>query len=141
MKHILILFAAVAFLVGCSGGDETEGTENQAAEQESSPAVSLRNIDVLTTGGEIQLTAEAKTTEDEIYYKMEQGETLLVEETGFSPEESEQEWGEFQLNIEMPEELDPSDEAEAPIITIFAKDQQGELVNPNYIPVDMNMDE
>ncbi|MFC2949944.1 hypothetical protein [Virgibacillus sediminis] len=136
MRYILIILAAAAVLAGCSG--TVDDKENETAEQ-GNTAVSLRNIDVITTGNEIQLTAEASTAQEELFYKLEQGEETLIEESSFTPGEGEGEWRKFQLNIGMPDELDSS--GKAPIITIYAKDEQGEPVNPNYIPVDMNMDE
>ncbi|GAB3060272.1 lipoprotein [Virgibacillus ainsalahensis] len=135
MKYIIIVLTAAVVLAGCNSQGETDNGADTANEAEESPSVSLRNIEVVVENDQIQVTAEANAAENEIYYTLEQGETLLVEEEIINLDGGHYGWSDFQLEVELPEEVEKTEDA--PIIKMYGKDDNGELINPNYIPVDL----
>ncbi|MFD1037690.1 hypothetical protein ACFQ3N_04570 [Virgibacillus byunsanensis] len=144
MKYVWIALTAT-LLIGCSE-DNTEQEEvqqdqeeNNAAETEpestDDSAVEFRNVDVKVENNEVQLTGEGKSDTDVAYFKLDQGESQIVEETEVELDPNEQGWGQFEITVQLSDEVASTEEV--PVIMLYGKNASGEVINPNYIPVDL----
>ncbi|WP_156288843.1 hypothetical protein [Oceanobacillus salinisoli] len=129
MKYIILLLMSM-ILVGCNNEEAANGESNET--EETSASIEIRNVDVQVEELQVILMAEAKTSSNEIFYRLEQGEELLQEERQMSFN-GEKEWNAFELEVTLPEEV--SAEENPPIIVIYGKNENGDMINPNYIPV------
>ncbi|WP_100011444.1 hypothetical protein [Lentibacillus sediminis] len=132
MRYIIIALALL-MLAGCDSGEDTASETEEGQEEEAS--LQLRNIEVTVENGHALLTAQANGDAEEIYYTLEQGEEVLIEETSLSLGEGHYGWSDVELELKLPENA--GDSGEAPVITVYGKNEAGEQVNPNYIPVEM----
>ncbi|PAV29224.1 hypothetical protein CIL05_12570 [Virgibacillus profundi] len=130
MKYIILLLTAI-MLIGCAESQEP----NTETETQESATVNFRNIDVQIEANQINLAGEANTEEDEIFYTVDHGEQMIVEETNIQLDEGTHGWSSFELEITLPEKS--ADKIEAPIVTLYGKNKAGKVMNPNYIPVDL----
>lgn len=134
MRYI-ISGLVLLMLVGCGSGEDS-ASETEEGQEEEEASLQLRNIEVTVEDGQVQLTAQASAEDGEIYYTLEQGEKVLIEETSLTLGEGHYGWSDLDLELELPENAGES--GEAPIIKVYGKNEVGEQVNPNYIPVEMN---
>lgn len=132
---IVAIISVIAVLSGCSDGNEdaneTESTEEQQAEETT--AITFRNIDVKVDGLQYKLIGEAQSNEDVFYYTLEHGDAVLEEEEEMKLEDRR--WTSFEITGELPGDL--VDSEDAPVIVLYAKTEDGERVNPNYVPIDL----
>lgn len=137
MRYFLIIVSFL-FVIGCSSNDEstTETEPEEIKEQtvESNIAISFSEVDVRIEDKEVQVDGSARTDEDTFYYTIEQGDTVIVEETEVSLEDAEGDWKPFEFSDTF-ENYDEEDE-EGPVIRLYLKDGD-EIVNPNYVPIDL----
>ncbi|WP_067730698.1 hypothetical protein [Oceanobacillus damuensis] len=136
MRYILVL--AALLLVAACGNDENNdrnATDSDNALTENS-AVMFQNIDVKVEGTEFLLTGEASSATGEIFYVIDQGDDVLMGEKSISLEGAEPgEWAAFEINETLPVAVEGTEDP--PIITLYGKDENNEMVNPNYIPIDL----
>src|SRR5690625_6411616 len=89
MRYFLIIVSFL-FVIGCSSNDEstteTEPEETKEQTVESNIAISFSEVDVRIEDKEVQVDGSARTDEDTFYYTIEQGDTVIVEETERSEE-------------------------------------------------------
>src|SRR5699024_2313862 len=140
MKY-LILIASAFILIGCSNdsGKQTEtpdtGEEKEMTETKDQVAVSFRNVDIKIEDEQALIKGEAKSTNDTFYYQIQQGDTVLVEETEVTLDETHLGWGEFDMELDVTDEMDEHEES--PIVVLYVKGNDDTMVNPNYFPIDM----
>ncbi|RYG72596.1 hypothetical protein EU245_09700 [Lentibacillus lipolyticus] len=141
-KWVFIAFAAIV-LSACSNTGESNGnneTNKEANEQtEETASVTFRKMDVTTEESTIQVTGEAQTVGDSIYYTFEQGDTVLVEENEINLQKNEQGWASFSIELELNERIKNTEEV--PIIILYGKNDSGEKVDQNHVPVDLSKDD
>lgn len=138
MKKICVVFL-LTLIVGCSqspgennGAGGNEEINNEAFESDLS--ISFSEIEVIARDKSLFISGEAKTNANEFYYKLEQGDEVIIEETVMELDDSESEWQVFEINNDTLE-VDEENE-EAPYLTFYVKDE-GHVVNPNYVPIDL----
>ena len=142
MKY-LILIASSFLLIGCSndGGKQTEtpetGKTKEMTETKDQVAASFRNVDIKIENEQAQIEGEAKTTNDTFYYQIKQGDSVLVEETEITMDETNLGWGKFDMELDLTDETDEHEES--PIVMLYVKGKNDTLVNPNYFPIDMTL--
>lgn len=137
MRFLFMIIVAI-MLVGCSSGDNETPEVNEPNEQadtKSSISVNFRNIEVTMEDFQFHMLGEVNASEDSFYYIIEQGEEVLQEEKKI--ELDQEGWNDFEIDGELPENV--VEQSEPPIILLYGKDKNGELVNPNYIPIDTSM--
>lgn len=138
MKKLLTvtLFMMLAVLTACgSSAEENEDAENNGQQQsEETVSVIFRHIDLKVEDHEYVLTGEVQSM-TEVYYTIEQEGEVLQEEERLELEDST-EWTSFEISGELPESVDQS--KEPPVIVLYGKNEQGEQINPNYIPIDLS---
>lgn len=135
MKYF-IMIAAALMLAACSDSAEQEVKNNDT---EESASVSFRNVDVKTDGNQVHLTGQVSAAEGEFFYKAEQGEEILIEEKHIEAEGGTHGWSEFSVEITLPD--GSAKKEEAPVVTLYGKNKNGKAINPNYVPIDLNMEE
>lgn len=136
MRYLLMI-VSLFIIVGCSQDQEPENNLNSNLENEhvaSDKNISFGILDVITQDGKIEVTGEARSTEDSFYYILEYGEELIKEEVEIDLNDEDEDWRTFSFEIDIKDE-GLTDE-EVPLLTLYVKDD-GEVINPNYIPVDL----
>ncbi len=118
-------------LVAC-GNEENRVMDSN---QENIASVKFQNMDLKVVGDEFVLSGEVSTADDEVFYVIEQGEERLQEEKSIKLDATTGDWIAFELNETIPETTENS---ESPLIVmLYGKDNNNEVVNPNYIPIDL----
>lgn len=133
MRFILLIIA-ILFLAAC--GNTEESVDENDAEQDEAGSVDFRNIDVQTEDLEVNVTGQASTDSNEFYYRVEEAGNVIMEEARVSLEEAQTDWREFEIMLDLSEKYSNNNE-EPPIILLYGKNSEGEMVNPNYIPIDL----
>ena len=125
MRYFMLII--IVFLLA------TCGNENQAAENNNS--IVFQNIDVVSDANEFVLTGEVAATEGEFFYVIEQGDEQISEEKRISIAQKSGDWVEFEIKEKLSEAVIESNNP--PIMMLYGKNMDDEIVNPNYIPVDI----
>ncbi|SET14607.1 hypothetical protein SAMN05216389_10639 [Oceanobacillus limi] len=141
----LLLFLTVAFtLLGCSADEEAEQEQGGNAEQEQAvnegdvkdtTSVQFQNVEVVVENNVAKITGEANTPDDAFYYMVLVGEKEIQEETEVPVDGEADEWVDFSIEVDISEDV--SNSTEVPILQLYAKRENGDMVNPNYIPIDL----
>ena len=131
--RFMMLMMIMVFLVAC--GNTEERIDENDAESGEMESVNLRNVNVETKDLEVNVTGEASTVSNEFYYRVDEEGNVIIEEAYLPLEETEIGWSEFELTLDLTEEY--TNNEEPPIIVLYGKNSDGEIINPNYIPVDM----
>ncbi|WP_163972018.1 putative periplasmic lipoprotein [Oceanobacillus halotolerans] len=141
MKKYLLLLMSVIFLMACSDegaekeqqDDSSQETEEDVTESSDDGTTAIfQNIDIrIVNKQKVSVTAEAKATNDVIYYKVEHDGKDIIEETEVTLEE---EWQEFNISITLPDDVVETEVV--PVLMLYGKNEAGEMVNPNYVPID-----
>jgi hypothetical protein len=134
LKEITVFLFVAMLLVAC-GNEQTKRTDIDG-EQTDAVSVLFRDIDVKMKGNQLHLSGEAKSTENEIYYELTQGEEVLQQETAIPLNEGHLGWSEFDIELMLPK--DAVEMEDTPIVMLYVKGNNSKVVNPNYIPVDIN---
>ncbi|RKQ32608.1 hypothetical protein [Oceanobacillus halophilus] len=128
MKKLLVVLLVSVLLAGCNS--------EQANQPDNGVSLEIRNVDVLVDNDRTALTAEVKASAKKIFYRIEQGESDLLKEQQIDLESAE--WAKIEIEEKLPDES--LDKEDPPIIVIYGKDNNGQTVNPNYIPIDIGME-
>ncbi|HLR41087.1 MAG TPA: hypothetical protein VK091_05380 [Virgibacillus sp.] len=142
MKY-LILIASAFLLIGCSNasGKQTETPETEETkdmtETKDQVAASFRNVDIKVENEQALIEGEAKSTNDTFYYQIKQGDSVLVEETEVTLDETNLGWGKFDMELDLTDEM--AEHEESPIVMLYVKGKDDTMVNPNYFPIDMTL--
>lgn len=139
MKRILFILISLSLIVACSNGENNEVKqnvdENNAEEDvESDVSVKFAGIDVFIKRHNIEISGEVQTTEDHFYYKLDNDEKNIVEETKVEVDHVDGEWYSFELEIDIEDEGLTNEDV--PFLTFYGKDGD-QIINPNYVPVDL----
>lgn len=133
MKYVMIILAALV-LTACGNNENAETENTDTTQTNSNVSVMFQNMDLNSEGTTFVLTGEATSTDGKIYYVIDQGEDRLIEENTITLEKTG-EWTKFEIEETLPESsLEAND---PPVITLYGKDANNEMANPNYIPVDL----
>src|SRR5699024_12147481 len=107
----LILNASEFLLIGSSNdsGKQTETPENEETkdmtETKDQVAASFRNVDIKVENEQALIEGEAKSTNDTFYYQIKQGDSVLVEETEVTLDETNLGWGKFDMELDLTDEM------------------------------------
>src|SRR5699024_4474543 len=142
MKY-LILIASAFLLIGCSNasGKQTETPETEETkdmtETKDQVAASFRNVDIKVENEQALIEGEAKSTNDTFYYQIKKGDSVLVEETEVTLDETNLGWGKFDRELELTDDM--AEKEKSPIVMLYVKGKEDTMVNPNYFPIDMTL--
>jgi len=134
MRFIMLIMIAL-FLTACGDTTEEPDVENDDPGLDEMNSVNLRNVDVAAEDLEVVVTGEASAVSDEFYYRVEEEGDVIVEEEHVTLDEPEDDWSEFELTLDLTDKY--SNNEEPPVIVLYGKNSEGEMVNPNYIPIDL----
>ncbi|CDO02688.1 hypothetical protein BN988_01163 [Oceanobacillus picturae] len=132
-----IIIALALLLVGCSNEQPTnESAENNDGGQGADASVSIRNVEVEVDDAlQATITGEAALAGSDLYYQLEQGDVVLISEAKVELDSNPHGLSPFELLLQVPEDAVSGDQA--PIVKFYGKDQSGEEVNQNYVPIDL----
>ncbi|MFD2761744.1 hypothetical protein [Lentibacillus juripiscarius] len=140
-KWAFIAFAAIV-LTACSNADEsveekeTDNAQNQNEQAEDTTTVTFRKMDVTVEEDTIQLSGEAQTDANNIYFTFKQGDNVLVDDNQIELEKNEQGWASFSIGLELNEKIKNTEEV--PIVILYGKNDSGEKMDKNHVPVDLS---
>lgn len=129
-----ILFLLLLFILAACGGETP--TEESIEPEEERPAVNFRNLDMEVEDIIFMLTGEVQTTEQTLFYIVMQGEETLLGEQAVEIS-SDDEWVSFEIADELSDEAREGEDS--PILTLYGKSNDGQQINPNYIPIDIGI--
>lgn len=149
MKYILPLLL-VTLLFGCVGANQHNNNNNtneeentsteKKEEKQNNETVRFHNLHFRLGIDDVTVTGKAKTTKDKVFYRVEQGEEQIEEETKIEldkQEDEDDEWLEFETEFPLTEEMENSDD---PLFIVFyGKNEQDKEINPNYMEIDLNL--
>src|SRR5690625_808135 len=130
--RFVMLIIVVVFLAACGNTEETVD-ENEA--QDEAGSVHLQNIDIQAEDLEVNITGQASTDSNVFYYRVEEAGNVIIDEEHLTLEEAQTDWSEFMITLDLAGKY--SNNGEPPIIVLYGKNSEGEMVNPNYIPIDL----
>ncbi|WP_047986191.1 hypothetical protein [Ornithinibacillus californiensis] len=122
-----VIFILVILLSACGNEEETKNKQDIHA--------SFRNIDIQLEEDRVIVVGEVKASNDEFYYHVELDEEVIVQEEMVTVDG---EWGEFQLAIDITDKMRSAETVT--IVNMYTKKVDGSIVNPNYIPLDLDSD-
>ncbi|WP_249870136.1 hypothetical protein [Oceanobacillus saliphilus] len=140
MKYMMMIVVLLFMLAACGDNDRNNNSpavdNNDNVGTENAASVMFQNIDVKVEGAEFLLTGEASTTTDQFFYVIDQGDDVLMEEKNIPLNEvAPGGWVKFEINEKLPVIIEGKEDT--PIITLYGKDENNQMVNPNYIPIDI----
>jgi len=134
VRRFFLLFFVVILLAAC-GADSDNENNNNGEEKEST---TFRNIDIVTEDDDVKITGEMNSWDGNFYYHLLSGEEVIMDE-----EEVETEhigfWSPFEIVLSKAEILELTDEV--PHIVLHGKNSEGENINSNYVPIDLEENE
>src|SRR5699024_9545723 len=93
----------------------------------------FRKIDVtIVDQTDVHITGEAKGPADVLYYKVELDD-VLIEETELTLDQAS-EWSEFAIDLTL--SSDTVESGDIPVLVLYGKDEDGNMLQPNYIGID-----
>ncbi|MFS0671979.1 hypothetical protein AB1K81_02150 [Ornithinibacillus sp. 179-J 7C1 HS] len=129
MKKVFII---VGLLLLAACGNEKGEPKEQVSEVDTDVFANFRNVDIQVERNQAIITGEVNASNNEFYYKAEQGVKSVKKEERVSVDGQ---WGAFELVVGITEEITSSDEVV--IVTMYTKTEDGKIINPNYIPLDL----
>lgn len=148
MRYI-VSFLLIFTIVGCSQPIEEnseEQTESESSvventesdDKESDVSARFNQLHFRLGVDDIKITGQAKSTNDEVFYRVEHGDKLLVEETRISLDNQDKDdWSELEFTFDLTDDMEESDEEL--FVVFYAKDEEGSEINPNYLSVNLNL--
>lgn len=146
MRYFIPLIL-VFLLIGCSSTNESENniisegnktTEDQKDTQENSKdSATFHDVRYLLGIEEVTVTGQAKATNGEVYYEVEQGEETILNEEKIELDHKDEDWTEFEFEFDLTKEME--NDEDTLVVALYGKDQTGKKINSNYLPIDFNM--
>lgn len=134
MKKFLFVLLLITFLAACSNDSEpAEETNLPDAEEES--AVVFSNLDLQVEANTFTLAGEVRAEDGVFFYRIEQGEEELQAEQAYELSGEGGSWEEFKIVGEIPAAA--FDAEGTPILSMYGKSAEGEILHPNFIPIDI----
>lgn len=121
------MFSLFFILIGCSNEDKGEQSDENVY-------FSLRAVEVVEDNLQVDVKGEVRSSEDTIYYKVEQGTEIILEEQAISLGTNREEWSAFEFEITL-NDVQVNNE-DVPFITFYTK-ANNQVVNPNYVPIEI----
>lgn len=130
-KIVWLLSMSLLFILlsACS-----DGTSNSNDTHDQDVYLSLREIEVVENQLVVNVNGEVNTSEDGFYYKVEVGNHTIMEEQFYVLEDANDEWVPFQLQVSLTEEDVQTEDT--PYIMFYVK-AGDDMINPNYVPIDI----
>src|SRR5699024_7420332 len=130
MRKALIIILALLFLAAC-GNDKANNNGENDSNQET---ISFRNIDIVLEGDDVLISGEMNSWDGNFYYHVLSGEKQIIEEEKVEKNQIHF-WANFEISLSK-EELQSLTE-DVPHIVLYGKDDSGEDIDPNYVPIDL----
>lgn len=127
------MLIVILMIAGCGGIDE-KNNDNESEVEPDKESVVFRQIDVIVDSDQIKVSGEVKSWDGTFYYHILQGEEIVLDEDRFTSEHIGF-WTPFIIELEK-EDINQLRE-EIPHIALYGKNEAGEQINPNYVPIDL----
>jgi|SRR5690625_6877 len=146
MRYFIPLIL-VFLLIGCSSTNESKNntisegnktTEDQEDTQEKSKdSATFHDVRYLLGIEEVIVTGQAKATNGEVYYEVEQGDETILKEERIELDHKDEDWTKFEFEFDLTKEME--NDEDTLVVALYGKDQTGKKINSNYLPIDFNM--
>lgn len=136
MKKIGIVLLILLFLAACGNRDENviEPLESEPELDQQATSVQFRNVDVNIESEQFHIIGEVNSSGGLYYYQVELDGDIIQEEAYEEVENLTDEWSKFEIVETLPREVLEGNEP--PVVVLYGKNQSGEPINENYIPID-----
>ncbi|MFS0752199.1 hypothetical protein [Oceanobacillus sp. 1P07AA] len=136
MKKIGIIMLILIFMAACGNRDEDaiEPIESERELDQQASSVQFRNVDVNIESEQFHIIGEVNSSGGLFYYQVELDGEIIQEETYQEVESSTEEWSKLEIVETLPREVLEGNEP--PVVVLFGKNQSGEPINENYVPID-----
>lgn len=131
MKKAFIIISTVFILSAC--GNQPDKDSDSIAETTHDVYANFQNVDIQIENNLAIITGNVNASNDEFYFQVEQEEQILKEEEKVTVAG---EWSEFTFRIDITDEM--KQQEELVIVKMYTKGEDGRIVNPNYIPLDLD---
>jgi len=150
MRYLIpLLMVLMLTLVGCSNSDENQDkddTENaesktvenqEGGEEQTNDFARFHNIDFLLGVDDVKITGQAEATNNEVFYEVTQGDETVIGETKIPLEHKDKDWTKFEFEFDLTKDMEESEDAL--VVVFYGKDEEDQIINSNYLPIDFNM--
>lgn len=124
-------------MTACGNRDEEviEPIESEPESNQQASSVMFRNVDVNVESEQFHIIGEVSTSGGFFNYYIEHDAEIIQEEEEVEVEESVDNWSSFEIVETLPNDVLESDMP--PIVVLHGKNVDGEHINENYIPIDI----
>lgn len=133
MKKIIVVIGFLILLTAC--GDEEPQKETSVSQTSPDAYAKFQNIDIQTEQNQARIAGDANASGNQFYYQVEQGEKILMREEIV---EVDSDWSSFEIIVRITQEMKESEDVV--IVKMYNKDDEGRMVNPNYVPLDLEIE-
>jgi maltose-binding protein MalE len=130
MKKMIIILGLLVILSAC-GSTESE-KESSSSHTASDVYAKFQNIDIQIDGEQAHIVGDANASGNEFFYLVEQGEKILKSEEAV---QVDGEWDDFEIKVDIMKEMEEAEDVV--IVKMYTKEEDGSIINPNYIPLDL----
>ncbi|MBS3680481.1 hypothetical protein KGF86_09665 [Ornithinibacillus massiliensis] len=130
MKKAFMIISTVFILSSC--GNQPDKASDPITETTHEVYANFQNVDIQIENNQAIITGNVNASNDEFYFQVEQEDHILKEEEKVTVDG---EWSDFSFRIEIIDEMKEQDEVV--IVKMYTKGEDGKIVNPNYIPLDL----
>ncbi|MFD1335678.1 hypothetical protein ACFQ4N_08975 [Oceanobacillus iheyensis] len=136
MKKIGIVMLILLFMAACGNRDEDviEPVKTERELDQRATSVQFREIDVNLESEQFHIIGEVSSSGGLFYYHVELDGEIIQEETFEEVENSNSEWNRFQIVETLPNDVLEGNSP--PVMVLYGKNESGEPINENYIPID-----
>lgn len=131
------IVVVLLLLIACGNQNENNDGSNEenTVGKQSDLSISFNEPEVTYVDETLHVSGEAKTTEDVFYYTLVEDDSVLIEETEVHFEDADtNEWRSFEIKKAL--ENISIEDGELPILKMYVK-EDGKIVNPSFIPIDL----
>lgn len=139
MKYWYIIIVLFIMLTACGNRDEEviEPVDPEQQEIQTTESVMFQEMDITTDGEQIHIIGQVKTSGNVFFYRIEQDNEVIQEEKKVELEAETEAFQRFEIMTSLSSDI--LEQAEPPFIVMYGKDEDGEEVNPNYVPIDTSI--
>ncbi|MEN2466781.1 hypothetical protein [Ornithinibacillus sp. JPR2-1] len=130
MKKAFMIISTVFILSAC--GNQSDKASDPITETTHDVYANFQNVDIQIENNQAIITGNVNASNDEFYFQVEQEDHILKEEEKVTVDG---EWSDFSFRIDITDEMKELDEVV--IVKMYTKGEDGKIINPNYIPLDL----
>ncbi|WP_339215905.1 hypothetical protein [Ornithinibacillus sp. FSL M8-0202] len=130
MKKAFMIISTVFILSAC--GNQPDKASDPITETTDDVYANFQNVDIQIENNQAIISGNVNASNDEFYFQVEQEDHILKEEEKVTVDG---EWSDFSFRIDITDEMKELEEVV--IVKMYTKGEDGKIINPNYIPLDL----